>query len=105
MTRVKLHVRYIGRGAHGVPGDVLALEDDAAQRLVVAGRATLLDAATAAEQQDQAAAAKPRARRGSSTSTGKSSRAGKAPAEDSFLNPDQQPYEHDPSNGRSTRPQ
>ena len=41
MTRVTLRVRYSSRTATGVPGQVLDLEDETAQDLISAGRATL----------------------------------------------------------------
>lgn len=106
MTRVRLRVPYISRAARGVPGQVLDLEDTAAQRLVSAGRATLADASPAPadsqDTEDQAAAEQPRTKRAGGATAIRSGRSGraKAPAEDSFLNPDLAPELFDPAQGR-----
>lgn len=109
MTRVRLRVPYISRAADGVPGQVLDLEDTAAQRLVSAGRATLADASPAPadsqDTEDQAAREQPRTKRAGGATAVRSGRGrrAKAPAEDPFFNPDVQPEVFDPTHGRTIR--
>ncbi|MDK1346179.1 hypothetical protein QNO09_23285 [Streptomyces sp. 378] len=109
MTRVRLRVPYISRAARGVPGQVLELEDAAARRLVSAGRATLADAlpADVDDQGDGQEESEPkRTRRAGGARSVRSGRGRgtKPPAEEAFLNPDIEPYEYDPTHGRTIRP-
>ncbi|MFI1951980.1 hypothetical protein ACH437_09010 [Streptomyces xinghaiensis] len=114
MTRVRLRAPYISRTARGVPGQVIELEDAAARRLVSAGRATLADAPLAdapsadvddqADGQEESEPKRSKRAGGARTIRSKGRRTTKPPAEDQFFNPDVQPYEFDPTHGRSIRP-